>query len=172
MISKTISTILSSFVPALAFCFVFTYLGYAAGGKDARLELAEARTEWQEEREKATATALAESEAQRAREKTLTEKLSLAVKDYTDVKTRLAAAAADRRRVDRQLRDARAAITAALNRQGQPATPACIRAADITIASLGGCTGEYRDMAHRYGECLAGMQLIEKTYNAARETCR
>jgi len=148
------------------------WAGYQAGGKEARLKLAEASAAWQKERTQATDKALAESEAQRAREQILTEKLTLAAKEHDDVKTRLATAIADRGRTDRQLRNARAAITAALNRQEQPAAPACIRAADTTVSALGRCSDEYRNMAGQYGSCLAGMQLIEKTYNAARETCR
>ncbi|MCL1860984.1 MAG: hypothetical protein FWG52_05550 [Proteobacteria bacterium] len=148
------------------------WMGYQAGGSSARLELAEARAAWQKERTAAKADALTESEAQRAREQSLTEKLALAAKEHDDAKTLLSAAIADRSRIDRQLRDARSAITAALNRKEWAAAAPCFRAADTTLSALGGCTGEYRDMAYRYGECLAGMQMIEKTWNAARETCR
>lgn len=153
-------------------CGVYFYIGYQSGGKSARLKLSQAQTVWEKERTTSTAAALAESEVQRAREQILTEKLTTAAKERDDAKTHLAAAVADRSRIDRQLRDARAAITAAFNRQGQPAAPACHRAADATLSALGGCAEAYRGMAYRYGECLAGMQLIEKSWNAARDTCR
>jgi len=157
---------------AVAISALWFWGGFQVGGQNARRELAEARTEWQEEREKATASALAESEAQRIREKNLTEKLARATKEHNDVQTRLAAAVADRGRIDSQLRDARAAITAALNSKEWSATAPCIRAADTTFEALGRCSEAYRGVAGQYGSCLAGMQLIEKTYNAARETCR
>jgi chromosome segregation ATPase len=135
-------------------------------------EFATARQGWETERQTALAQALAASESRRVQEQTFTEQLAQAVQEADHAKTRIARARADSDRTARQLRDARAAIAAAANRRGEAPAAACFRAADITVRTVGECATQYRNLAHQYGECLAGMQLIEKTWNAARDLCR
>jgi len=157
---------------ASAICMGFA-VGHKVGAAGVQAKFDQAQQAWAEERQTAIEQALAESETQRAVERAFTAQLSTAIKEYDDEKNLLAAAArADRDRAARQLRDARSSITAALNRAEWATAAPCFRAADTTLAALGGCTGAYRDMADRYGECLAGMQMIEKTWNAARDVCR
>ena len=146
--------------------------GHRVGAAGVQSKFDKAKQSWAEERQTATARALAESETQRAINLAFTEQLSTAIKEYDDEKQKLVAARARADRAERRLRDARADITAALNRKEWASAAPCLRAADATLSALGGCAGAYRDMAHRYGECLAGMQMIEKTWRAARAVCR
>ena len=162
-------------IAVIAACLGGVFVGVGltrSATHEAREELARARAEWEAERHSATARALGESEAQRAREKALAEKLTLAMREHDNAKNRLTAVIADRNRLDVRLRNAQAALAAAADRQGQLATPACRRAADATIAALGSCAEQYRHMARQHGECLAGMQVIEQAWDAARAACR
>lgn len=165
--------IISGVATAVFIAVVGFGLGHTLGAAGVQAEFDEAQRAWDAERQTATDRALAESETQRTIERAFVDQLTAALKEYDDEKTALTAAArADRERYDRRLRDIRADITSALNRQEWPAAPTCVRAADATLTALGACADRYRGVAHQYGECLAGMQMIEKTYNAARDVCR
>jgi hypothetical protein len=160
------------FVTVFAIGYWWSSIGSGKEIADLKAGFAEASAAWEMERRTASAKALAESEAQRANERGFTAALAQAAKEKDDAKTELAAVRARAGDTERQLRNARSAITAALNRKEWAASAACFRAADATVTALEECSNAYRGVAYQYGECLAGMQMIGKTWNAAREMCR
>jgi septal ring factor EnvC (AmiA/AmiB activator) len=135
-------------------------------------EFSAAREKWEEERQEAIGKALAESEAKRAHEKTFTERLALASKEASDANKRLSDLRSRHSELGARLRDARSGLAAALNRSERPPAAACVSASDAAGAAFAGCAEQYQDVARQLGECLGGMQMIEKTWDAARGMCR
>jgi chromosome segregation ATPase len=161
-----------AYLAVAAVLAVGAWAGASLNGVRWELKLKALQSEFDSARAAAAAQALADSEARRARERAFTEQLSAAAKEADDAKQNLAALRARASRPDSQLRAARAALTAALNREEHAASAACLGAADAALAALGNCAERYRDMAQEYGGCLSAVQMTEKIYNAARQTCR